>query len=58
MSELSKIETGDHSFILLVGNDICKEDVSVVEDFILKHVKGETLGEIKSPPKKPQEMLC
>lgn len=41
MSELSKIEIGDHSFILLVGDDICKEDISVVEDFILKHVKGE-----------------
>ena len=41
MSELSKIEIGDHSFILLVGNDICKEDISVVEHFILKHSKGE-----------------
>lgn len=52
MSELSKIEMGDHSFSLLIGNDISKEDVSVAEAFILKHVKGETLAELKSPPKR------
>lgn len=40
-SELSRIETGDLSFILLVGNDICKEDIAVAEAFILKHSKGE-----------------
>ena len=41
MSELSKIEIGDHSFILLVGNDISKEDIAVAEAFILEHSKGE-----------------
>ena len=40
-SELSKIETGDQSFILLVGNDIIKEDIVVAEAFILKHIKDE-----------------
>ena len=40
-SELSKIEIGDHSFLLLVGNDISKEDIAVAEHFILKHNKGE-----------------
>ena len=41
MSELSKIEIGDHSFTLLVGNDISKEDIAVAEVFILEHSKGE-----------------
>lgn len=41
MSELSKLETGDHSFILLVGNDVCKEDIAVTKAFILEHSKGE-----------------